>query len=72
MVPLMQVTVSHRDWEGPRKVEMSEGSTVQGLLDGLGFRAHAVLVLQAGQPVPENAPAEDGAEYEVITVASGG
>lgn len=68
----MKTTVRFKDWGGPREVEVPDGANVQSLLDRFGFQANAVLVLRDGKPVPENAPAEDGAEYQVIVVASGG
>ena len=72
MVVTMRATVSCTDWADARAVELPEGSQVQALLDRLGLRANAVLVLLDGRPVPENAPVEDGREYRVIRVASGG
>ena len=72
MVQYMEATVRHREWDSPRKVKVADGATVQALLDEGGFLAHAVLVMKDGTPVPENMPVEDGAEYEVIVVASGG
>ena len=68
----MEVTVRHRDWEAPKTLGVDAGATVQALLDEHGFRAHAVLVLKGGEPVPENAELEEGADYEIIEVASGG
>jgi sulfur carrier protein ThiS len=68
----MEVTVTFREWDASRRMEAEDGAPVQSMLDHFGFHAHAVLVLKGGEPVPENAPMEEGAGYEVIAVASGG
>ena len=68
----MEAKVNCREWDEPRTVTLEEGAQVKVLLENVGLHAHATLVLLDGKPVPDNAQVEDGGDYEVIPVASGG
>ena len=68
----MEAKVSCRDWETPRTVTVDDGAPVKVLVESVGLHAHATLVLKDGKPVPDNSLVEEGGEYEVIPVASGG
>ena len=58
--------------EEERSVEISEGETYESLLEKLGLNPVEVIVLQDGEPVPEDERVRKGGKIEIIRVVSSG
>ncbi len=63
----MNITV-----KGKKEQEFPNGTTVEDVIESLGFHKDSVIVLLDDTPIPIDQELEDGAEIKVIPVVSGG
>jgi len=61
-----------REGETVREVEVEEGTTVEGLLERLGYDRESVLVRRGKRLVVEEERLRDGEELEILRVVTGG
>lgn len=55
-----------------REVEVGEGTTVEGLLEELGYDRESVLVRKGKRLVVEEERLSEGDELEILRVVTGG
>ncbi|MEM3012099.1 MAG: MoaD/ThiS family protein [Candidatus Hadarchaeales archaeon] len=55
-----------------REVEVGEGTTVEGLLEELGYDRESVLVRKGKKLVVEEERLSEGDELEILRVVTGG
>ncbi len=58
--------------EGKGEVDLPDKSDVNTLIRELGHHIDSVIVLNDGEPVPDDAEIKENEEYRVISVVSGG
>ncbi|MFW6375589.1 MAG: MoaD/ThiS family protein [Thermoplasmatota archaeon] len=58
--------------EGKGKIDLPDKSDVNTLIKELGHHIDSVIVLNDGEPVPDDAEIEENEKYRVISVVSGG
>ncbi len=61
-----------REGETVKEVEVEEGTTVEGLLERLGYDRESVLVRRGKRLVVEEERLRDGEELEILRVVTGG
>ena len=68
----MKVRVYIRGEQKECSVEIQEGDDYEHLLENLGLNPVEVIVLQDGEPVPEDEIVRKESRIEIIRVVSGG
>lgn len=58
--------------EGKGEVDLPDKSDVNTLIKELGHHIDSVIVLNNGEPVPDDAEIKEDEKYKVISVVSGG
>jgi len=58
--------------EGEGEISLPEKSDVNTLIRELGHHIDSVIVLNDGEPVPDDADIKESEVYKVISVVSGG
>lgn len=53
-------------------VSLPEKSDVSNLIQELGYHIDSVIVLNKGEPVPDDERVKENASYKIISVVSGG
>ncbi|MFW6176604.1 MAG: MoaD/ThiS family protein [Thermoplasmatota archaeon] len=58
--------------EGKGKITLPDDSDVNTLIKELGHHIDSVIVLNDGEPVPDDSKIKENEDYKVISVVSGG
>lgn len=69
----MRVTADLHGFEDDAgEVTLEEGATGADLFEALGLAREGALLFRGGEPVPLDAPLEDGDEVRIVRTTSGG